>query len=43
MGCGYSKIVLQPREAVGTWSDNNDRFVSIYSDGIIQEAKFVGA
>ncbi len=43
MGCVCSKRVLPPTEAVGTWSNNNDRFVSIYSDGIIQEAIFVGA
>ncbi len=42
MGCTYS-ITEPPEEAVGTWSDNNDRFVSIYSDGIIQEAVFAGA
>ncbi len=42
MGCTNS-ITAPPEEAVGTWSDNNDRFVSIHPDGMFQDVKFTGA
>ncbi len=42
MGC-CSSITVPPEEALGTWSNNNDRFVSIYPDGMFQEVSFVNA